>query len=346
MRRALESFSGGDNLALKYQRYVPEEALRGDHEKKRQFLPGLADFKPHCCYNDAFERYKAALNSLQNTVVFEMQCASPLAIGTGAKSVLEVGLSFQVPYGLPYLPGSSLKGAMRRAAADALNITDELTEDKDAKRSGYSPEKKLSEWGVNSEDAKIRLWAEIFGTVEAAGAFEVFDAWLVPTSKPMMLDTVTVHFGEYYKSKGKKPPRDGDAPNPIAMLAVRPKTKFLFAVQACDQASAESTAEILKGVLKKYGAGAKTNAGYGYFREPTAHAEDPVEPSRQAPKPPVAGELVKKLFSEGEWNIRVPRENGQVRCTGVPAEGAAQGKKVFVQKVEPMVYKFVRFVDQ
>lgn len=45
---------------------------------------------------------------------------TPLTVGLGIEHPLEVGFSFLSPYGIPYLPGSSVKGALRAAAEDLV----------------------------------------------------------------------------------------------------------------------------------------------------------------------------------------------------------------------------------
>jgi len=43
---------------------------------------------------------------------------SPLAVGLGNPHPVENGFSFLSPYGIPYLPGSSIKGVLRRSAEE------------------------------------------------------------------------------------------------------------------------------------------------------------------------------------------------------------------------------------
>jgi len=45
-------------------------------------------------------------------------CTAPLATGLGMEHPIENGFAFLDPYGLPYLPGSSIKGVLRRAAEE------------------------------------------------------------------------------------------------------------------------------------------------------------------------------------------------------------------------------------
>jgi len=56
---------------------------------------------------------------------------SPFATGLGNEHPLENGFSFLSPYGVPYLPGSSVKGVLRRAAELAALFPDEYPPQKD-----------------------------------------------------------------------------------------------------------------------------------------------------------------------------------------------------------------------
>ena len=54
----------------------------------------------------------------ERVLVIETQSEGPLVTGTGIEHPVENGFSFLSPYGLPYLAGSGVKGAIRRAAED------------------------------------------------------------------------------------------------------------------------------------------------------------------------------------------------------------------------------------
>lgn len=57
--------------------------------------------------------------------VVEGVTSAPFTTGLGIEHPLEIGFAFLDPYGLPYLPGSSVKGVLRRAAEElALFETD------------------------------------------------------------------------------------------------------------------------------------------------------------------------------------------------------------------------------
>ncbi|MDG4554102.1 MAG: type III-B CRISPR module RAMP protein Cmr6 [Candidatus Competibacter sp.] len=66
-----------------------------------------------------FDRQKALANILGDSVWrLRAQSVAPFMTGLGNEHPLENGFSFLNPYGLPYLPGSGVKGVLRRAAEE------------------------------------------------------------------------------------------------------------------------------------------------------------------------------------------------------------------------------------
>ncbi len=64
-------------------------------------------------------RQKLAAASLGEACLsVEAQTSSPFMTGLGMEHPLENGFAFISPYGIPYLPGSGVKGVLRRAAED------------------------------------------------------------------------------------------------------------------------------------------------------------------------------------------------------------------------------------
>lgn len=160
-----------------------------------------------------------------------------LAINLGAESVLETSIALHRTYGVPYIPGSTLKGM---AAAFARKYLDGEAWQQDG-------------WA----------YKELFGTPEQAGCVTFFDALRVPKKdypgKAFWPDIVTVHHPEYYRG-AENPPADWDSPIPIPFLTAT--GKFVVALAGPD-AWVETTFEILAEALYWEGVGAKTNSGYG-----------------------------------------------------------------------------------
>lgn len=136
---------------------------------------------------------------------------------------------------------------------------------------------------------------QIFGTTDTAGKAVFFDA--VPESSPALeLDIMNPHYPEYYKEGSEEYPTNWQSPIPVKFLTVASGSPFRFAVgwrssprdpeksetkwngwfkgeQIKQQANSESPRLIklarrwLQGGLLELGAGGKTNAGYGYFKD-------------------------------------------------------------------------------
>ena len=236
-RNGLRNLEYGDHAGLAMQKLYSQHDEKG--EAARQLLDTIAKMSVSSdVYKAAFKRWHDAIKSLEH-LTFSATTNSALAIGLGNTSPLEVGLTSHHTYGTPYLPGSAIKGLLRRAAA-AHNL-DQTSQD------------------------------ILFGTTATAAHITYWDAMLEPSStNPFQPDVITVHHPKYYGSGDQRDiyPTDFDDPNPIAFLSVRPDTKFCIALSSSSKDASPwlyVAAELLKYALEEMGLGGKTNAGYGYF---------------------------------------------------------------------------------
>ncbi len=163
---------------------------------------------------------------------FVAKASSPVVVGLGIESVLEVNLRLHHTWGIPIIPGSALKGLARSVAAQQLDSS---------------------------------MMGEIFGEQDRAGKVLFFDA-LPQAPLRLRLDVMNAHFSDYYA--GKDYPTEWQNPNPIFFLTVAQGTEFFFSVAAYPGSSAEvvhKAVSALKAGLSHLGIGAKTSAGYGFF---------------------------------------------------------------------------------
>lgn len=186
-----------------------------------------------------------------------------LLIGTGyphgiaVAGALKQGFSFDYVTGLPYIPGSSLKGMIR---------------------SFFPGEAKDKEMDTEYSD----MIKEILGKEELdigllkKNMFENNDVFL--GAYPSVKDEVKKTFLEIeyitpHKEKFKNP-------NPISIIKVKPAVKFSFRFIFSDYivndtivVSAEEKLNLCKELILLMGIGAKTNTGFGKFAEkkPTMH---------------------------------------------------------------------------
>jgi CRISPR-associated protein Cmr6 len=159
-----------------------------------------------------------------------------IIVGIGLSSIRETGICLLRPWGLPFIPGSALKGvaaATARADGAAARLLDEPSS------------------------------LVLFGDPAGGGCVVFHDAWWVPREAddrlPIDLDVMTVHHREYYGG-GTEPPADSDEPNPIAFVTA--SGDFTVALSGPD-AWVERAGELLTLGLAERGVGAKTASGYG-----------------------------------------------------------------------------------
>ncbi len=188
-----------------------------------------------------------------------MIATSPFATGLGNEHPLENGFSFLTPYGLPYLPGSGVKGVIRRAA-------EELASSEWGETQGWSKDAIRQLFGPGEED-----FARDRDTPARQGALRFWDVF--PQIGAMCVEIMTPHLGEYYQ--GNATPNTSLTPNPIPFLAVPAKARFCFHVECApasisDENLRENWRALLQAAFehagKWLGFGAKTAVGYGHMQ--------------------------------------------------------------------------------
>jgi CRISPR-associated protein Cmr6 len=209
---------------------------------KQAHLSTLSRIQVPAGYPAFFRRWKTALEALPDTLLAKAVVRGRMAVGLGAESVLETSVSLHRTYGLPYLPGSGLKGLA--AAAAHRHLADPAW-------------RKAT--GGNPIGPSHRL---LFGEQELSGHVTFHDALWWPESGnglPLDLDVMTVHHSDYYLGKNV-PPADWDNPVPVPFASMR--GAYLLALTG-PSAWVKAAYDILKDALDQDGAGAKTAAGYG-----------------------------------------------------------------------------------
>ncbi|MDO5067812.1 MAG: type III-B CRISPR module RAMP protein Cmr6 [Propionibacteriaceae bacterium] len=207
--------------------------------KGKTWLDHLQHFTELCSpggYEVAAARWARLSADLPGVAQRWVTTSSSLAIGTGNFSPVENGLTLHGTWGVPYLPGSALKGLALRAAA---------------------------RFGLSELESEV-----MFGTTASRGYVNFDDGWLLPEEgKPLFeLDVMTPHAGEYYSSQGGKAPDDSQEPVPIQFLVVPKGTRFLVTLDCPESGDwAEAAMTILTFGLTKLGLGGMTSSGYGRF---------------------------------------------------------------------------------
>lgn len=183
---------------------------------------------------------------------------SVFVTGLGREHPVENGFLWHHTLGVPYLPGSSVKGMVRAW---------------------------IEQWADEKDKKEKEEIDRIFGPkqpTEQPQVGEVVFLDAIPLD-PVRLkeDIMTPHYGDYYQKK--EVPGDWMSPTPIPFLAVKEGVTFHFVIvsrrQSCLEMPAgsgesrggrRSDCEIvigwLKDALEWIGAGAKTAVGYGRMR--------------------------------------------------------------------------------
>jgi len=277
------------HAGLYFDRYAPVQIAGDDAGKcapdaRETFIDRLVSLAIPKVYPGAFARWKRAL-AATGAIVAEVRAYERLLVGHGNPSGLEVGLTLHRTYGVPYLPGTALKGLLNHY---------------------------LATWGVLEDGGEAWRGVEYVGNVptEPPGAFHgaIFgapaipghdagrrgavcfeDALYIPGSLDgdvvLLPDVVTPHQDLYYKTQGvgeaRVPPGRGpeeawpnewDEPVPVGFVSVRPGARFLLAVSGQKEAAELAMAHLLD-ALETQGVGAKTRAGYGRLERCVAERE-------------------------------------------------------------------------
>lgn len=209
-----------------------------------QFVQRVAAQTAPPIYKRAYQRWRTLTSDPAYFQRWIGRVEGRLFIGLGEPHVLETNLTFSQPYGVPMLPGSTLKGLARAQAK-------------------------------YQEDLDQTVISVLFGQQDGppeendAGYLLFHDAWWIPDSAhtPLAREVVTVHHPDYYGQEGGQAATDFDSPNPNAQLAAR--GAFLFVVEGVG-GWATLGLRLLRTALENVGVGGKTAAGYGYF------VDDPV----------------------------------------------------------------------
>jgi CRISPR-associated protein Cmr6 len=238
--------------------------------KKGELFAGLIDraagVEPGQPYLLAYDRWKSIIaGDTARFGTWKGRIAGRLYLGRGEPSLLEATVVLHAIYGVPYIPGDTLKGtALARARASAAQAVVAIARDGRAR----GPE------GENKPATVADVFAALFGRGPGedgdrgeAGCVVFHDAWWDPgsASPPLAPEVINVHHADYYLSEGRKPPTEFDSPVPNPQVAVR--GEFLFAVEGPEPWAGFGLG-LLKEALSSEGIGGRGNVGYGLFEHP------------------------------------------------------------------------------
>ncbi len=246
-----------DNFYLKLNK-----APRFYYINKEKFgLPANFNFSK-CDFISINDRHRININNLgleMKKYKFEPQ--DRLILGLGQASVYDASIRLHYIYGFPYIPASSIKGAIRNWI-----IINEFDGKEGNKKEGALSDKGFCRMFGSPKDS-------ILG--ETQGEVGFFDAYPY-TAPKIVTDIMTPHYEPYYSdSEGKKMPADYHNPVPIKFLAVE-DTRFDIYLginkykNVCindGKFKGKKPLDVifywLQNTLSDNGIGAKTSLGYG-----------------------------------------------------------------------------------
>lgn len=345
-----------EHVGLWFDKYIAQQQQKGSSLSKGEVSPYKALIDAVACiaepatYKRFFDRWQVQIETMRVAIdgCEYRVCSKParvqgrLAIGLGDESVIETAVTLHHTYGMPYIPGSALKGLASAYAHQRL-------ED--------------SRWRKKGE-----LHTLMFGTTSSAGYLTFFDALYVPgsghpakngTPQALWPDVITVHHKDYYTGgKDLKAPTDSDNPTPIPFLTAT--GTYLIALGG-PITWVDLAFKLLGCALKEMGIGAKTSSGYGrmtFDPEPNQTYDEnrpnkegsqallhqnttrPLPPASIArPKPgrDVWGKVVERR--ERRWIVLLEEGGFEVAASGKPGNRRIEigsRVKVRIEKSDPL----------
>ncbi|HOF17033.1 MAG: type III-B CRISPR module RAMP protein Cmr6 [Bacteroidales bacterium] len=246
-------------------------------------------------YKAVFDKKLSGYTQIENVAAtnrFNLQTTYPgLLCGSGythdsnAKGDMKVGFYFDHTTGQPVIPGSSIKGVIKRVFENENDVTDNTSLDAlkfivdeiidNCPKEHKEQEKK--QWDLFLQDLDVaalkKLKEQIFGKEDTEGKDVFFDAVIdiKETGKNknfLASDFITPH------------PDPLKNPTPLMFIKVLSEITFEFRFKLTDSKakiekgnkneeiilSARQKEKIFEEIIKTVGVGAKTNVGYGQFQ--------------------------------------------------------------------------------
>ncbi len=298
--------SGKDQIGLALRSFAGIDRPRGVQASLWEYLSDTVKL-PDPFFN-YLRRLRAALKSIRGTLedleLLEETYVTitRFMVGIGIGSAWEAGLASLQPFGVPWVPGSSLKGALRhtmileifeeidklktyKGAEDALKpltrllgisssdegegkstglgILEELTLEDLGEKLSKLRELRVPETLIN----KVRSHAILFGTKKFEGTLVCIGGFPVGGERILGLDVVNPHYSSYYGSDPERPipPSEWSEPSPFFYPVISKGVTFKFLLLT-PRKHLQLVKHLLQKTLTEEGLGAKTGVGYGLFK--------------------------------------------------------------------------------
>ena len=221
-----------------------DKQVNGNTEPKAftHTKPNAMAAKYKQCGNQAeLNTYQQRISQIPGVKTRGSTTQEPLITGFGLPHMTANSLAWHPTLGVPYIPGSTIKGLVRDWTNQWCGV------DADTIKRIFG-----SDTHTNDKDDN-QLGSVIF-----------FDALPVHPVK-LKQCIMTPHYQDYYSSQGTTPPSDNRSPVPISFLAVNVGCQFCFSLKARDNSEddIELVSKWLTEALAYIGIGAKTAVGFG-----------------------------------------------------------------------------------
>ena len=266
---------GGDSKKIFLNKIVEKSKFERNqcgvfYEKTKHFLK---------IFEDRIKQQKENLKNQQYEIILDdckLKTSSRLVVGLDSGHILETSLTLHHLFGIPYIPGSALKGVVRMV--NFWEIVEKLNKKSDEEIERL--QKQLYEDEISHSDSgDISKHKLLFGAQNFKGLLIFLDAYpeINENQQIFELDVMTPHYQGYYTKN--QPPGDWENPNPITFLTIKKGINFCFNVlfdrfRAKEILNDDKFSELsqlvkdwLEKALKEFGVGAKTRLGYGIFEE-------------------------------------------------------------------------------
>jgi CRISPR-associated protein Cmr6 len=315
LHEALKGFkpSNTTNISVWLDKYIVD-ATHEDKESRAKFAGQVSDIDAPDEYEKFFGHWETALKQL-GAICRRAEVENRMAIGLGTEGVLETSVALHRTYGVPYIPGSALKGL---AAAFARHYCGD-------------------DWQQGKPFHRT-----VFGTTEEAGYVTFFDALYVPGSgykvhgknepKALHFDVMTVHHRPYYERKQDAqgnylPPADWDDPTPVPFISATGMYLIALAAPEGCEAWRDVAFLILEKAFEHEGVGAKTSSGYGRMKFVD---QMPVDADKS-----VADAMIQKVA--GIPASKLPNELGEQAVKLINSTIKAQHKKRVAEEINKRI---------
>jgi len=296
------------NISLVYLRFMPAHTTREDAALLGWFV-GVA--RPSAFPRDFLAQIMQRRSELLPGVRhLDRITAYRLAVGLANPAPTEnSGTSWNPTYGIPVIPGASLKGLARHYLEEELTAGGSAS---GVAASSVLPED-MADWAAplaccdGGDDIMVADLAElVFGGTGGDGneGVVVFnDSWPQPKSDGWFeVEVLTPHHKAYY-GNSQAEARDSDEPKPVHFfLCIRPGVHFDILLgltrfgRTLDEAARGQALDLaqhlLTEALRRWGVGAKTGSGYGRLTK-EINAKAP----KQRPAPPPAAVDINAIAS-------------------------------------------------